>query len=189
MTTVALRTPKNSFIPFMPPIPLVLFVLFAPIRLVVVVGKAFRFRESAMSDDACLQVRNYRIDFAGGECSRRWIEISARLSVAGPRGIGGFVERGHPGPRAPPTDRQLERARVEPRGAQIRACRCFVALLFAVRESAVAIGASAPSLERQSGFRLVFILRKGSTRPCDCRRREDDESGAGAQATLLANIR
>src|ERR1700722_9816069 len=136
-----------------------LFVLIAPVRLIVVVGQAFRFRYWTASDDARLQVRDHRVDFAGCERAGRRIKIAARLSAAGARGICTFVEGGHSGPRTSTANRKFERSCVEPSGAQIRAGRRLIPLLFTIREGTMAIGASASPPKRQSRFRLIFVLR------------------------------
>src|SRR6516165_5751440 len=75
-----------------------LFIIFALVRVVVVISHAFRFGDLSMPDDTCLQVRDDRIDLVGGERARRRV-FTHPLRASG-SGTGTFHEGRHFGPGA-----------------------------------------------------------------------------------------
>src|SRR5262249_675122 len=78
----------------------------------------------------------------------------------------------------------------ETRGTQIRAGRRLVTFPFSIREGTMAIGATAPLPQLQSGFHLAFVLGESNARaPQSDGRNGQHDSARSLTATLATKAR
>src|SRR5262245_35050188 len=136
---------------------------------IVVIRKTFLLGDTATADDARLQVGDHGLDLRRSQRHSGRIQIIWRSaqwpSIASADLVGPFIERWHSSAAwLATTDHHLELRRIKSGGSQIGPGGCFIALLLAIREGAMAIRTARVLPDLQPGFHLVVILRDSAGR-------------------------